>query len=252
MKRSFVFVVAFAVLMVALFSFAQARECNPRVIPPNANAFGKSYSEWGALWWKWQLGLPATDHPAFDTDGTKCGAGQSGKVFFLTGTQVNEVPDNLLATVVRESCIVPTGKAIFFPILNIECSTVEAEPFHGETTDELLKCAKSFIEGPNAVARDLSVTIDGRDLKNLEAYRFQSLATFKFQEPNDNILGVDCDLEDCENMQLGSDGFWIMLPPLSKGEHTIRFTGSFKDATTEELFFGLDITYILTVGGAMP
>lgn len=112
-------------------------------------------------------------------------------------------------------------------------------------------CAASFVEGPNAVVRYLSVTIDGAALQNPEAYRFQSpVFTFGFEDPNDNILGVDCSMVDCENPRSVSDGYWIMLPPLSRGNHTIRFTGSFRDPATGDLFFGLDVTYdLLVVGG---
>jgi len=223
---------------------------NPQVIPPHSHAFGKSYGEWSAEWWKWNFRLPATDHPAFSLDGANCDAGQSGKVWFLAGAFTTEVPENEFATIIRESCSVPTGKAIFFPIINIECSTIEQAPFGGQTPEELTSCAKGFVEGPSAVVRDLSVTIDGKVLENLETYRFQSpLFKFGFADPNDNILGVDCSQQDCNNAQSVSDGYWIMLPPLSKGEHTIRFTGSFRDPQTNDLFFGLDVTYELTVVG---
>lgn len=226
---------------------------NSQVIPSHAYPFGKSYSEWTAEWWKWQLRLPATDHPAFSVDGADCGTGQSGKVWFLTGAFTTELPaENEFATIVRESCSVPTGKAIFFPIVNSECSTIEPDPFRGETPEELLSCAKSFIEGSNALVQDLSVTIDDRTLKNLEVYRFQSpVFRFNFADPNDNILGVDCGVEDCDNPRSASDGYWIMLPPLSEGDHTVRFTGSFRDPLTNNLFFGLDVTYELTVVGGI-
>jgi hypothetical protein len=226
---------------------------NPRVIPPHANAFGKSYSEWSAQWWKWQLSLPAADHPAFSTDGANCDAGQSGKVWFLTGAFTNEFPDNEFFTIIRELCSVPTGKAIFFPIVNIECSTIEGDPYRlivGGQDDNVDTCAAKFVEGPFAVIQDLSVTIDGRELEDVGAYRAQSpVFSFEFEDPNENILGVDCSAEDCDNALSVSDGYWIMLPPLSRGEHIIRFTGSFRDPETDELFFGLDVTYELTVVG---
>ena len=167
---------------------------NPQVIPPHASAFGKSYSEWSAEWWKWQLKLPAIDHPAFSTDGANCDAGQSGKVWFLTGAFTTEVPENEFNTIVRESCSVPTGKAIFFPIINVECSTIEQEPFlliEGGPDNNVDTCAASFVEGPNAVIKDLYVTVDGRELENVEAYRSQSsVFGFEFEDPEDNILGV--------------------------------------------------------------
>jgi hypothetical protein len=227
---------------------------NSQVIPPNADAFGKSYCEWSAEWWKWQLSLPATDHPAFSLDGANCDAGQLGKVWFLTGAFTTEVPENEFNTIIRESCSVPTGKAIFFPIVNIECSTIEEAPFRlivEGSENNVETCAADFIEGPNAVIQDLSVTIDGRPLQDVETYRAQSpVFNFDFDDPDDNILGVNCDLEDCDNALSVSDGYWILLPPLSRGDHMIRFTGSFRDPDTDELFFGLDVTYeLMVVGG---
>lgn len=226
---------------------------NPQVIPPQAKPFGKSYAEWSAEWWEWQLYLPAADHPAFSTDGTNCDAGQSGKVWFLTGAFTTEDNSAEFSTIIRESCEVPTGKAIFFPIINVGCTTVESDSFElitegdGNNADT---CAAKFVDGTVGVVEDLLVEIDGRTLKNLDAYRIQSpVFGFEFADPTDNILGVDCDSVDCENMQSVSDGYWIMLPPLSSGEHTVRFTGSFRDPSTGDLFFGLDVTYVLTVAG---
>lgn len=243
-------------LVPATGTWAGQGNPNPQVIPPHANAFGKSYAEWSAEWWKWQLSLPATDHPALSVDGSNCGVGQSGKVWFLTGAFTTEVSENEFATIVRESCSVPTGKAIFFPIVNAECSTIEAKDFKlvlTGSTQNVGACASRFVDGDIAYVDDLSVTIDGRSLTSLEAYRVESgVFGFNFQHPDDNILGANCEEVNCDHAKAQSDGYWIMLPPLSKGMHTIRFTGSFRDASTENyggLFFGLDVTYNLNVVG---
>lgn len=244
--------IAGLLIMSVLGSFAWAGNGspNPQVMPPHAYPFGKSYGEWSDEWWKWQLELPATDHPAFSIDGSNCDVGQSGKVWFLTGAFTSEVPNSDFNTIVRESCSVPTGKAIFFPIINIECSTIEAPPFRGETPGELRSCASRFVEGPIAVIGDLFVQIDSNDLENLQAYRFQSpVFSFDFEDPDDNILGVNCNVEDCDNPLSVSDGYWIMLPPLSRGSHFIKFTGSFRDPLSNNLIFGLDVTYELDVIG---
>jgi hypothetical protein len=213
-----------------------------------------SYGEWSAEWWQWQLSLPATGHPVLSTDGANCADGQEGKVWFLTGTFVTEEPDTVL-TVVRESCTVPTGKAIFFPILNVVCSTVEVEPFMliEEGPDANVDyCTAKFFDGTILVVEDLFVEIDGKALKNLQNYRFQSpVFDFYFENPDDNILGVDCDNPsvNCNEARSVSDGYWIMLPPLSRGDHTIRFAGSFIDPDTDTVFYGLDVTYQLKVVG---
>ena len=245
-------IVALAIMPV-LSPFLWAGEGNPntRVIPRSAYPFGKSFNDWSAEWWKWQLSLPATDHPAFSVDGANCDAGQSGKVWFLTGAFTDEFPENEFNTVIRESCSVPPGKAIFFPIINVECSTIESPPFLliKEGPDKNVDtCAASFVEGPIAVAEDLSVTIDGTALENPEAFRYQSpVFDFSFEDENDNILGVDCSIADCDDAYSISDGYWIMLTPLPVGEHAINFTGSFRDPISLDLIFGLDVTYIITV-----
>lgn len=228
---------------------------NVPLIPPSAYAFGKSYHEWSAEWWKWQLRLPASDHPAFDTTGEKCGLGQSGKVWFLTGAFTTEVEENPFNTIDRE-CEIPTGVAVFFPIINVECSTDADDPFKlilDDNGNEVLdedgdSCAAKFINGKVAVVKDLSVVIDGVTVKNLEKYRFESpVYDVVFEDPDDNILGIDCEVVDCNNIKSKSDGYWIMIPPLSIGEHTIQFTGSFRDPVNDDLFFGLDVTYELEV-----
>jgi len=242
-------------LVMAPTSSVFAGQGKPKVMPPHAYPFGMSYGEWSAEWWIWQLSLPSTDHPAFDTIGEYCAAGQDGKVWFLTGAFTTEVSDNEFNTIVREYCAVPTGKAIFFPIINVECSTIEEPPFQliEEGPDANVDtCAARFIDGTNAVVEDLSVEIDGKNLENPEDYRVQSpVFYFEFEDTTDNILGVDCSSVECVDPlpRSVSDGYWIMLPPLSRGEHTVRFTGSFRDPNNGDLIFGLDVTYIITVVG---
>src|SRR5258708_30783707 len=82
----------------------------PSVFPPNAAPFDKTYAQWAEAWWQWCFSLPVTAHPLFDT--ADCSAGQAGSVWFLGG--------NFTGTPVTRNCSVPTGTALFFPILNNE------------------------------------------------------------------------------------------------------------------------------------
>ena len=72
--------------------------------------------------------------------------------------------------------------------------------------------------------RNLWVKIDGTLLRNLEDYLFQSeIFDFALPPEGDNYLEVDADA--CDNpdgCQAIAEGYWIMLPPLSKGHHTIE------------------------------
>jgi hypothetical protein len=69
--------------------------------------------------------------PSFDDAGKYCTQGQSGPVWFLTGTYKNAVDRN---------CTIRVGKAIHFTILNFECSLAEFSNL--KTEGELGECAK--------------------------------------------------------------------------------------------------------------
>jgi hypothetical protein len=229
-------------LIIALIigpSVASARNKNPGVLPPHAKAFGKTYGEWSAAWWQWALGTPANQHPL--TESADCSAGQSGKVFFLGGTFTavpGSGPNEVIGSAVRD-CTIPTGKAIFFPILNGECSTLEG---NGTTEAELATCAEFLADH----VTDMIVTIDGRPLQNLDRYRAQS-PLFEFGPlPNPNIFG----LTPGATSPAVADGFYILLAPLSAGNHTIHFSGKAVFTAAEDGFdltFILDITYNLKV-----
>ncbi len=229
MKRFTRFESALCCLLVTfgLFGFttpshaAAAGRSNATILPPGANMFGASYGEWSARWWQWALSLPADAHPLLETAG--CDAGQSGPVWFLGGSFIN-------STVVRE-CTVPAGLAIFFPVLNTECSTIESPPFFGGNEDELRDCAAAVTNS------GMFATIDGVDVLNLDSYRVQS-PLYTFSAPDGGLFGGPV------TGQSVSDGVWLMLSPLSAGTHTIHLGGTQTAGTFPPLT--LDVTYNLT------
>ena len=219
-------------LMTGSASRVYAQNPNPGVIPPNAKAFGMTYGEWSAKWWQWAFSLPVDQNPFFDEGGT-CSNGANGQpepgpVWFLTGVI------NVSGTAVRD-CIVPAGKALFFPLINVECSTLEADPFHGNNEAELRACATRFHFG------DVFGEIDGVAVQNLNRYLKQS-PLFTFTVPPNNVLGVAAGTG-----QSVSNGYYLMLAPLAVGEHVIHFGGTFTDFA-----FALDITYNLSVAPRRP
>jgi hypothetical protein len=198
---------AIAVLVTAPAGQALAQNANPGVAPPGSNAFGHNYSVWSAEWWKWWLSIPAADHPALGGD---CRVGQTGKVFYLSAdyTGSSEV-----------SCTVPTGKAVLFPVVNSECSSVEAPPFYGESPADRQTCASCWTDLIDVSS--LHATLDGRELTDLGAYRVIS-PDFTFLYPEGWIYG---DPPGPGTGQSVSDGYWVLLAPLSAGEHTLSFGG---------------------------
>ena len=109
--------------MLGPVSRVYAQNANPGVIPPNAKAYSMTYGEWSAKWWQWALSLPVGQNPFFDQGGDcSHGAnGQVGPVWFLTGV-IN------VSGMAERDCTVPVGKALLFPLINTECSTLDPPP----------------------------------------------------------------------------------------------------------------------------
>jgi hypothetical protein len=216
--------VAAAVLLAGV-STAVAGSAHP-VAPPSAKVGGKTYGEWSAAWWQWALAIPAEPgHPFFDDASFDVTTGQSGNVWFLAGP---------FGTVERDITI-PVGTRLFVAIINAEASNLEAPPFFGDTAEEQLEAAQAFAD----FIVDPFLEVDGQALANIEDYRFAS-PQFGFTVPDPNILGVGPGSGTAV-----SDGYWAMVGPLSKGEHTIHFGGTFEDTPFGS--FSLDVTYNVTV-----
>jgi hypothetical protein len=210
---------------------------NPGVLPVNSKPYGKTYGEWSAEHWKWLLSMPYEGHPLNDDGDVDLSKGQSGHVWFLGGTFTStELPGGIVVGEATRNGTVPVGKALFFPIIDTEASTLEG---NGTTYEELLAVAAFFTDA----ATNLSCEVDGVAVQNLEAYRVQSpLDTFG-PLPDGNLLGAP----EGATSPFASDGYFLMLAPLSAGQHTIHFTGEIDLLEEFGFVFMLDITYNLTV-----
>jgi len=109
MKKNSLWTLILVVVVVTLPLSAMAENPNPGVLPPHSHTYGKTLGEWSAAWWQWAAGIPAENNPLRDETGEDCGIDQSGKVWFLGGTQGGAV---------ERECTVPPGKALLFPVLN--------------------------------------------------------------------------------------------------------------------------------------
>ena len=216
------------VLLVGLLAApAQSSEGNPNpgVLPPDGHAFGMDYGEWGAEWWNWAFSSPLADNPLVDTTGEKCDTNQMGNVWFLAGfLDVFGVG----GPVVRE-CEIPTGKAVFFPIIN-----EVGIGFPGDTEEEIRAGVNAVIDGVS----ELEASIDGVPLTDLWQYRAESPAYTSVLPPGailDELAGLSGTFYPSV-----TDGYWIMLAPLPPGEHVIHFRGVNGG-------FEVEVLYLLTV-----
>ena len=235
-----------ALLLAAPVFAKKGNRGNPRVLPPHSSAYGMTYGDWGATWWQWALAIPAATNPLNDEFGDYAAEGQSGPVWFLGGT-VNFTPvpgeDYAYEGVAERTCSVPAGKALFFPIVNVEASTAEG---NGETVEELTTLCDFYVTHTT----ELSMAIDGRALVSLFAYRGTSGGYPLWWPDDDALFGLPPLDEPTLSV---SDGYWMFLPPLPPGPHELHWAGKQEFSLAADGFdaiFSQDITYHLTVVGS--
>lgn len=238
-------ILTIVMLLIAATATAQVIPPKPRGMPADARPFGKTYGEWSAAWWKWALSLPATEHPLFDT--APCSTGQSGQVWFLGGkfcSQTSTLGCNSPTFTADRACTVPSGKALFFPVLNAEDAFIEEPPGTSEQT--MRSNVKSWEDPPNLM---VIASIDDWPLQAVRICSSGSFCApeqsplFTFTLPDhDNLLAAigESWVPDGETSAAVSDGYYILLPPLPAGPHTIHFYGM---AWT----YSVDATYHITI-----
>ena len=133
-------------------------------------------------WWQWALETPASENPLTDTTGQFAAVNQSGRVWFLAG--------NLGGTTVR-TITVPSGKALFFPIVNV--FDVEDAIIAGGVklflVPQPVQVAQTFVSNVIATATGLSCEVDGIPVP-ITAANLEQSTPFSLHLPADNILGV--------------------------------------------------------------
>jgi len=216
-----------ALIFGVVVGLAQAA---PGVLPPNSNAFGKGYDQLAVDWLVWVSAIPASTNPLFDGDGSYAAMGQGGKVWYLVGTTGGSA---------TRTVTVPTGTAVFFPIVNYFWINT---PEYGDPawSDDFEADVRALLAGLVDAADGLVVEIDGRRVPNVYALRAASPVAMCMVPADDNIFGVPLNPVPRECL---ADGYWALVPPLSVGQHKIRFAGGFNDGSG----FAIDVTYHVTV-----
>lgn len=218
--------VASLVLALAFGTLSASAGPARQIAPPQSHDFGRSYSQWAAAWWQWAFSLPVAGHPALDPN-ADISIGQSGHVWFL-GAPFGTLERNIT---------VPTGTALYVPIINVDSSTLEEPPFFGATAAEQLAIASGFAD----FITDVSFSLDGRTLGNIADFRVAS-PQFTFTAPSPWIFG-----DTGGTGQATGVGYFVLIEPLSAGIHTIHYTGAFKFSDAPEDYIGSDVTFHVTV-----
>jgi hypothetical protein len=213
-----------------------ARDANSGVLPPSGTVLGKSYAAWSAAWWRWVFAQPIKTNPLLDETGKDCDVGQEGKVWFLAG--------NFGGTVERD-CTIPADVALFFPVLNSWADNIGVDP--PLSKQGLIGACEGVVDNP----QELAVTIDDTSLKNLENYRIKpTFFTYTLPDKN-NMLDFLAPTNDFPTTPpppgAVSCGYYVLLAPLSSGEHTLNIVAKGAEPPEPASAFTLDVTYHLTV-----
>jgi hypothetical protein len=152
--------------------------------------------------------LPKAVNPGFNPSGPGCGYGQAGPVFFLTGS--------FTADPVHITCVVPEGTAIFLPLGDQGCTTVEPPPTFGRDAAELAACAAANDKVPIA---QVTLTINGQAIPDLAAYHTVTPA-FPLTLAQNNPFGLPAGVA-----LMVDDGYSILIAPPPPGDYDVVIKG---------------------------
>lgn len=219
-----------AVVAADASASAEANDIKP--VEPFTKVLGKSLGDWAGVWTQWAYSFPSARSPFLDQTGEFCAFRQQGGVWFLAGSFFNDpvVP-------YRRVCTIPKGSYIFFPMFNaISFAPEFPEPEdpcsrYSKKVDQV-RCDANRDVAPKAVdpipaywnagAVVLKLEVDGQSLADPFAYQIQSdPGGFRFFVRKNSIV-TEFGLAAGPRYPAVADGYWIMLPPLPVGDHTIR------------------------------
>jgi hypothetical protein len=191
------------------------------------------YGPLSAAWWQYVYSLPQSNSPFFDPTGAHCAVGQAGsKVFFLVG----------IAPTATQSCTVPAGTTLFFPVVNFEGDNVCPVNSPPLTVAQLRQLAAGLMDD---AATSVHASIDGVAVQHVSSYRVTS-PVFSVTVPAAanlcNAFGGTA--SGITFRPVVGDGYYLLLAPLPPGQHTIVFGGA-----VPSVGFSLEDTYNLTVSG---
>lgn len=215
------------VLLLATVTFPLVASASDLAYPPGVSVKGHTMPKLANEWWQWAMSFPDEVSPIRDLSGANCGLGQSGTVWFLAG--------GFGSSKIRRVCSVPEGKTLFFPLINM---------VYWPRSDNLsYTCgeAKTSAALNNESALDLFAEIDGVTVDGLKQYRASSEKCF-------NVFGrIPSGQRPYDAYPSASDGYWLLLKPLQKGRHVLKFGGKYNRYSSAYGRMVQDIEYELIV-----
>jgi uncharacterized protein YecT (DUF1311 family) len=183
------------------------------VVPPTDAVDGRSQAEWSQAYWHWVRSFGPGRDPAEDAVGARCAERQQGPVWFLPGGTTS-------APLVRQ-CRVPRDRHLFFPVLVTLAEAKDGNPAR-------CPALRQALDQLTRSATDLRAEVDYHPVPQFALWR----------------QATDCFVvrSDQGERPAMSDGYWLMLHPLSLGDHVIEFGGRYKADG-----FSKEVRYLLRV-----
>lgn len=191
--------------LIAILSFFPlhciAANFEEYMTPPETYIDGRVTADYPNLWWEWSFSFTKNISPARDLTGENCHQGQEGSVWFLAG--------GYGTSKIKRKCEIPEGKFIFFPVINM----VYWKPKNGYLSCEK---AKEYAALNNDTAISIEIELDSMKAINPAHTRIASNQCF-------NIFSRVPEGKRYNAYPSATDGFWVMLNPLPKGTHNLKF-----------------------------
>lgn len=159
--------------------------------------------------------------------GVHCAIGQRGSVWFLAS--------GYGSAKIKRTCRMPAAKTLFFPIINTIYMSSKTD--HRDTCDQ----AKRRAALNNETAVDLFAELNGVPFESLNQRRIRTIECF------DANARIDPEQRSYQAYPSATDGFWLMLKPLSVGRHTLKFGARYNRSSGREGQMMQDIEYELII-----
>jgi hypothetical protein len=218
MKRGLLF---FSLIFVCCACGSSGNDAAPGVTPldPTTKHYGESYTQWAGAWVKWFYELPLDANcadPISDTTGERCDFAQdpASKVYFLAG--------NFGGKVKRTKCVMPADKALFMPIL------VQWHDNGGVAADMLATDAqlKAQAVSDQKGVQQVTFELDGNVVDDLEPFAINAAPYTYTVPPEPNVYSCQGTPGVTGTYSGYANGYFVLLPPLVAGKHTIAFSGN--------------------------
>jgi hypothetical protein len=173
------------------------------------------------------MSAPDEENPVSDLTGSHCAIGQRGPVWFLAG--------GFGSSKVHRVCSIPAGKALFFPVINMAYWPRQGNAAHACPE------VKAAAAVNNDTALDLFAEIDGVAVEGVKQYRISSDQCF------DVFARIPSRERPSNGYPAATDGYWLLVKPLSKGRHILKFGGRYDRNSSAYGRMLQDIEYELVV-----